>query len=99
MGLVENIDGDLRFTGENATTEYNSDYASVAAADSFSFIGVPIETDGGSGTAGVHWDDATFNNEIMTGYLNYNNLRSDMTVAALEDMGYDTIYADEFQIA
>ena len=51
---------------------------------------------GGSGTAGVHWDDATFGTEVMTGQLNYANDVSDMTIAALEDMGYETVYGGDF---
>jgi hypothetical protein len=98
MGLVDNVNGDLRFTGENAIQAYNDIYATIAANDPLSAIGVPVETDGGSGTAGVHWDHATFGAEMMTGALNTRqNVISDMTIAALEDMGYDTIYAsDEF---
>lgn len=99
MDLVTDYGGDLRFTGENATEAYNSYYADIAAADALSDLGVPVETDGGNGTAGVHWDDATFTNEIMTGQLNSGNAVSDMTVAALEDMGYDTIYGDSFVFA
>ena len=30
----------------------------------------PVEQDGGSGTAGSHWDEETFGNELMTGYVN-----------------------------
>ena len=31
---------------------------------------IAVEQDGGSGTAGSHWDEETFNNELMTGYIN-----------------------------
>jgi hypothetical protein len=101
MGLVDNVNGDLRFTGENAIQAYNDIYATIAANDPLSAIGVPVETDGGSGTAGVHWDHETFGAEMMTGTLNTRqNVISDMTIAALEDMGYDTIYAsDDFLFA
>ena len=55
--------------------------------------GVAVEQDGGAGTRDSHWDDQTFGNEIMTGYININdNYMSDMTIASLEDLGYDTIY-------
>ncbi|MDX1782275.1 MAG: leishmanolysin-related zinc metalloendopeptidase [Thalassovita sp.] len=78
MGLTSGTvaDGDMIFTGAMATQYYKGD--------------VPIETDGGAGTAGGHWDDDTFGNEIMTGYINETNYLSELTVAALEDMGYDT---------
>jgi hypothetical protein len=94
MGLIDNYDGDLRFNGANATQAYNDDYSDKAGNDALSDLGVPVETDGGSGTAGVHWDDQTFGGELMTGQLNFTNTLSDMSIAALEDMGYDTVYDD-----
>lgn len=52
--------------------------------------------DGGSGAAGVHWDDALFGELLMTGYIDIVNpgapTLSSMSIAALEDMGCDTIY-------
>lgn len=92
MGLVRDAGSTLRFTGANAIEAYHDVFSGIAAADAFSFAGVPVETDGGSGTAGVHWDDATFRNEIMTGTLRFDDSFSDMSIAALEDMGYETIY-------
>ena len=51
--------------------------------------GVPVELDGGSGTAGSHWDEETFGNELMTGYINAGeNYISGMSAAAFKDMGY-----------
>ncbi len=94
MGLVTDYAGDLRFTGDAATKAYNDLYPLLAGPDPRSDLGVPVETDGGSGTAGVHWDDSTFKNEIMTGTLNWSNTVSDMTLAALEDMGYQTLWPD-----
>ena len=99
MGLVDNYNGDLRFNGANATHAYNTFYSSLAANDPLSDKGVPIETDGGSGAAGKHWDETTFGKEIMTTTLNYSNTVSPLTIAALEDMGYQTTYADEFLFA
>jgi hypothetical protein len=99
LGLVEDYDGDLRFTGENATEAYASTYKRKSKADALSDFGVPIETDGGVATAGKHWDDATFRNEIMTGKLNYKNKITDMTIGALEDMGYETTYGDDLLVA
>lgn len=96
MGLVDDHNGDLRFNGANATHVYNTVYASLAAQDPLHDKGVPIETDGGSGAAGKHWDETTFQKEIMTTTLNYTNTVSPLTVAALEDMGYHTTYADAF---
>lgn len=98
MGLVKDYSGDLRFTGAAATAMYNTLYPLIAGPDLKSDFGVPVETDGGPGTAGVHWDDATFKSEIMTGTLNYTNVVSDMTIAALEDMGYNTIYVPQMSL-
>ena len=84
----------LRFIGENATAEYNN--KAIADADIYSFNGVLVEMDGGSGTAGVHWDDALFGELLMTGYIDIANpgtpTLSSMSIAALEDMGYETFY-------
>ena len=68
------------FTGTNANNEYHK----LGGVGS-----IPIEQDGGSGTAGSHWDEETFNNELMTGYINDgSNPLSAMTAAAFKDMGY-----------
>lgn len=78
---------DYRFTGETAN----------ALADKNLYtndqLGIPVETDGGSGTAGGHWDESTFDNELMTGWINGDNYIAPMTIGTLQDMGYTTIYA------
>lgn len=92
LGLVDDYNGDLRFNGAEATAYYNSEFPSIAANDPLSHLGVPIETDGNPGTAGSHWDDATFGAEVMTGWVNYSgNYVSTMTLAAFSDMGYDVM--------
>jgi hypothetical protein len=35
----------------------------------------------------------------MTGRLNNTNTITDMTIAALEDMGYETTYGDDLLVA
>ena len=51
--------------------------------------GVPVETGGGSGTAGSHWLESTFKNELMTGYLNgVPGQLSSITGGSLADLGY-----------
>ena len=87
-GTVEG--GDIVFTGSNAIAEFEK----LLGLSAGTATGVPIETDGGPGTAGGHWDETEFVNEIMTGYINNVNYLSMMSVAALEDMGYDTVYND-----
>ncbi|MFD1340858.1 leishmanolysin-related zinc metalloendopeptidase [Litorisediminicola beolgyonensis] len=73
----------LYFTGALANAEY-------AAAGGTGLI--PIEQDYGPGTAGVHWDEETFGNELMTGLIDASNTLSAMTIASLADMGYETTY-------
>lgn len=55
-------------------------------------MSIPLENDGGSGTAGSHWDEVNFapngeqmSNELMTGWLNKNEQTylSDTTIGAL----------------
>lgn len=77
LGLVTNG----QFTGSHATAEY------LAMGGSGS--GVPVEQDGGSGTAGSHWDEETFGNELMTGYINDGpNYYTAMSAASFADLGY-----------
>lgn len=51
---------------------------------------VPVEgTRGGPGTLYTHWSESTFNNELMTGFLNSGtNPLSVMTVRSLADLNY-----------
>lgn len=93
FGLIEGTT-DLRFTGDNAIAAYNAEFPDIAGSDANSATGVPVETDGGEGTAGGHWDEDIFTNELMTGIgmAGTDDYTSGMTVAALEDMGYDTVF-------
>jgi Leishmanolysin len=58
---------------------------------------IPIEgTPCGAGTRNSHWDEATFFNELMTGFLNgassnFINPLSRMTSAAMRDLGYKAV--------
>ncbi|WP_395702720.1 pre-peptidase C-terminal domain-containing protein [Aquabacterium sp.] len=56
---------------------------------------VPIETGGGSGTAGSHWSESVFHTELMTGYAENAPPMplSIITVGCLEDLGYQVNYA------
>ena len=83
LGLVDSFGN---FTGANAVAAYGTGATAV-----------PLEQDGGSGTAGSHWDEVTFapdgvqmSNELMTGYVapNEQTYLSDTTVGALADLGY-----------
>lgn len=50
---------------------------------------VPVENTGGSGTRDGHWRESVFGSELMTGFLDPGkNPLSRLTIAALQDMGY-----------
>jgi hypothetical protein len=75
------------FTGNNAVTQYHADFAESAGS-------IPVEQDGGSGTAGSHWDEDRFTTELMTGYIDQTDSTThmyvaDMTIASLADLGYE----------
>lgn len=81
-----------RFTGAQATAEYNAIFGR-------SETGVPVENTGGSGTRDSHWRESVFGNELMTGFLNNgSNPLSRITVASLADIGYqvDITRADSY---
>jgi hypothetical protein len=79
LGLVSGSD----FIGANALAQYNLLLGGGSAT------GVPLETGGGSGTAGSHWSEAVFDHELMTGYIDAApDPLSAMTVASLKDLGY-----------
>lgn len=51
---------------------------------------VPVEDTGGPGTQCGHWDEDTFGNELMTGFLNAgSNPLSGLSVAAIRDLGFE----------
>lgn len=85
-GMTAEIGGYTRFTGQNAIEAYNTYYASAAATDAYSDQGVPLSNDDG------HWNQKLFGSEIMSPVLTSTEVLSPMTIAALEDMGYQTTY-------
>jgi hypothetical protein len=55
---------------------------------------VPVANTGGPGTRCGHWRESVFGHELMTGFLNNGaNPVSRMTIASLEDLGYEVNYA------
>ncbi len=50
--------------------------------------GAELEGDGGSGTAGSHWEKRIFDNEYMTGVKSTNPIFTGLTMAALQDSGW-----------
>lgn len=96
MGLLEG-EGTANpvFIGENAMREWG--VLSGAGRP----MPVPVANTGGGGTREGHWRETIFGNELMTGYLDGGiNPVSRVTVAALEDMGYEVNYdaADAFTL-
>jgi Leishmanolysin len=70
------------FTGAQAEQEYGKLRNSNA-------MPVPVENQGGQGTAGSHWRESVFANELMTGFVGAaGNPLSRLTVASLADLGY-----------
>lgn len=87
---------DPRFNGPVAIREYGD----VGGSGST----VPLESGGGSGTASVHWREAVFDEEVMTGFVNTGPDReaplSVVTIGSLGDMFYavDLGEADPFSL-
>ncbi len=64
-------------------------------------LNVPLENEGGAGTAEGHWREVTFDNELMTGFIDPgSNPLSRLSIAALEDLGYQVNYglADSYSL-
>lgn len=55
---------------------------------------VPVENTGGPGTADGHWREATFGNELMTGFVQLSNPYSSMSIQSLADLGYQVNQQD-----
>ena len=85
-----------RYTGVNAVAGCQATGGTVACSTS-----VPLENEGGSGTADAHWRESTFNAEMMTGFLDGgSNPISLMTIGALKDLGFvvNNAAADTYMI-
>lgn len=87
--------GEFAYTGQNALREYRTLSGNPNATS------IPLETTGGPGTAGGHWSDATFGQELMTGYAGGTMALSRMTIGSLQDIGYGVNYAaaDPYSLA
>jgi hypothetical protein len=79
--------------GTAASTEYQALSGCTTA--------IPVETDGGVGTACGHWDEICYQGELMTGFATGGLEISRATVGTLEDMGYvvDYCQADAFPVS
>ena len=96
MGIGTQWTGNGLIAGDGTTTPTylgsaaNAEYVSLGGSGA-----IPIEADGGDGTAYSHWDDDTFDNEIMTGFLNSGSTNpiSRMTIAGLQDLAWSVSYS------
>lgn len=71
------------YTGQYALAAYKAEFDPDATY-------VPIELDGGEGTADAHWDEtwAGPSSDIMTGYLEGEVTISSTTIQSFRDLGY-----------
>ena len=75
------------FNGPVAMAQYGSLLAGGAPQP------VPVENQGGAGTARVHWRESVFANELMTGFVGAaGNPLSKVTVGSLQDLGYQVAW-------
>lgn len=90
---LKNLTNGEQYLGEKGIEVWTNDWGCDTAYP-------PIELDGNPGTRGVHWDEACFGYELMSGYLNVGipGPFSKMSIATLEDGGYTVDYnaADEY---
>lgn len=83
--LLENEGADdPRYLGQEAVAAYLA-----AGGDSTS---IPVENEGGRGTADSHWRESVFDDELMTGFAEQpgnDMFLSEMTIASFADLGYE----------
>ena len=84
FGLVNYTSGcpsTPRYSGSSAKGEWNALGGSG---------NVPVENNGGPGTACGHWDEETFDSELMTGFIEPSGAipLSRLTAGTLEDLNY-----------
>jgi leishmanolysin len=79
--LLQGGTADPRFVGPNAIAGFHE----VGGRDS----SIPVEEDGGPGTRLSHWDEETFDEELMTGFIALGaSPLSIMTIGSMQDLGY-----------
>ena len=92
--LLQGTNADPRFVGPNAIAGYH-DVGGRGAT-------VPVEEDGGPGTRFSHWDEETFDAELMTGFIALGESPlSIMTIGSMQDLGYVTnpAAADKYHVS
>ncbi len=84
-------------TGEYRGTNALREYQQLGGTRDY----VPVDINGGPGTAGGHWDTDVLGTELLTGYIENSGVSmpiSKITVGVLDDLGYTVNYAaaDDF---
>jgi len=78
------------FNGANGVFRFNLD-----GGASYPGTPVPVENQGGPGTADGHWRESVMGRELMTGYVSLtSNPLSTITIGSLADMKYTVSYAN-----
>jgi len=77
------VPGSGKYTGQYALAAYRAEYDPSAEY-------VPVELDGGEGTADGHWDEnwAGEQSDLMTGYIEGEITISNTTMQSFRDLGY-----------
>ena len=79
--LLQGSTADPRFVGPNAIAGFH-DVGGRGTS-------IPVEEDGGPGTRLSHWDEETFDEELMTGFIALGKSPlSIMTIGSMQDLGY-----------
>ena len=88
LGLLQGSGTDEpQLTGMNSMREYST---LIGASNP---TPVPVENMGGEGTREGHWRESVFDTELMTGFDDPGrNALSRLTVASLQDIGYQVNY-------
>jgi hypothetical protein len=91
--LLQGTAADPRFVGPNAIAGFH-DVGGRGAT-------IPVEDGGGPGTRFSHWDEETFDAELMTGFIALGESPlSVMTIGSMQDLGYvvNNNAADRYQV-
>jgi len=92
--LLQGTNADPRFVGPAAIAGYQE----VGGRG----ISVPVEEDFGPGTRLSHWDEETFDEELMTGFIALGSSPlSIMTIGSMQDLGYivSTAPAEKYHVS
>lgn len=92
IGTLWSIKG---LAGSSPTCSYSSSSQATKEYQTLSgcTTAVPIENDGGSGTACGHWDETCFETELMTGFSDTTNPLSRLTIGGVQDLGYTVSFS------